>query len=88
MDIKARLEDVTFTMNEGQLVMIFVFQDEQSETIFQLKSEPSNLDVNQIQNKYKNVVMKIRSAKVLQRSNDKTPTILYKNFDSILYFNF
>ena len=91
LDIKAKIvEEIRGTCtNEEQPVLHFVLKDELSIEYFHLKSEPSSsLDVEQIKDKCKDVVMKIRSAKVIQRRNDKSPTIFYKNIDSILYYNF
>ena len=78
LDIKAKIvEEVRGTCtNEEQPVLHFVLKDELSIEYFHLKSEPSSsLDVEQIKDKCKDVVMKIRSAKRKQGSNLKTNLI-------------
>ena len=87
LDVNASIQGAKIIKTEEKDILLISFKDVLSNTIFHLKSEASSY---QILDQYKNdaCIMKIRSAKVLQRRGEShTTTTLYKNFDSILYFN-
>ena len=88
LDVEAIYQErVRIIKEEGQDVWLLDFKDEKSKTTFILKSEVSKIMVNQVI-ELTNKVLKIRSAKVLERGSKENPVIvLYKNMDAILHFN-
>ena len=72
--------------------LCLMFKDYFSEERFEVQSEmPTNFQPTELREEfitgYENRVLKIRSAKVLQRANAISQTVLYKNYNSIFHFN-
>ena len=84
MDFSGRLVD----KHPGDQCEEFIFTDEKNPTQFILRSEKTDEFILDEFMKYKFKTLKIRSAKVLERSKAETDTtIIYKNIAAILHFN-
>ena len=87
MDFSGKLINYVDCKNKKRFIQL-IFQCSVSHTAFIVKSEPSSLKVEEIMKAYKGKTLKIRAAKILEIKDARNEkTVIYKNFDAILYLN-